>query len=65
MTIEIKDDIPHDIAIGCLLKVIEGGRISNDGRLYCYLTIFETSIGKVAVHTRDYRKSDCFVIYKF
>ncbi|SFG56122.1 hypothetical protein SAMN05216383_12047 [Prevotella sp. KH2C16] len=64
MTIDIRNDIPHEIAITCLLEVIKMGRISNNNTLYCYDTRFHTSCGTVVVATREYRKSDCFVIYK-
>lgn len=64
MTIDIKDDIPYDIALTYLLKVIKAGRISNNGHSYCYSTIFKTSIGDIVVNTREYRKSDCFLIFK-
>lgn len=59
--IDIRDDIPQEIALEHVLKVIKQGRISKDGKLYCYLTVFENGIN---VATNDYRKSDCFVVYK-
>lgn len=64
MTIDIRDNIPHDVAISCLLEVIKRGRISRNETTYCYHTVFCTSVGNVCVSTKKYIKSDCFVIYK-
>jgi hypothetical protein len=60
--IDIKDDIDPVIALDKVTQVIQQGRVSKNNTLYCYLTVFEPE--KIAVVTRDYRKSDCFVVYK-
>ena len=60
MTIEIKDNIDDLTAINLVKKVIEQGKISNNGNSYCYLTLF----GDIFVETRQYRKSPCFRVYK-
>ena len=60
MTIEIKDNIDDLTAINLVKRVIEQGKISNNGNSYCYLTLF----GDIFVETRQYRKSPCFRVYK-
>lgn len=44
-------------------KVIAQGRISNNGKQYCYLTAFEKVGGKIMVATDLNKNSDRFVIY--
>lgn len=61
MTIKNEDSIDDLTAISLVKKVIEEGKISNDGKSYCYLTLF----GNIAVETRQYRKTPCFRVYKF
>lgn len=62
--LDIRNDIPPTIALECVKQVIKGGRISNGGKSYCYVTTFDTNVGEVRVATREHRKSDCFVVYK-
>lgn len=65
--IDIRDDISPSIALMCVEQVVAGGKISegeNGKKYYCWLTTFNTSDGEVAVATRQYRKNDCFVVYK-
>lgn len=59
--IEIRDDIDPEVALTRVTKVVSGGRVSKNNTLYCYGTTWEDGI---CVHVRDYRKSDCFVVYK-
>ena len=59
--ITIEDGIDDVTAIESVLKVVRKGRISKNGKLYCYLTLFSNGL---AVNTRDYRKHDCFSVYK-
>ena len=60
MTIQIEDNIDDLTAISLVKRVIERGKISNNGNSYCYLSIF----GDICVETRQYRKSPCFRVYK-
>ena len=62
--IDVRDDISPAIAIECVKHVVSDGRVSNNGKSYCYGTIFSTNEGKVMVATRPYRKSDCFLVYR-
>lgn len=62
--IDIRDSIEPEDALYYVMQVVERGRISKEGKQYCYLTEFYTKYGKIHVVTRDYRKSDCFVVYR-
>ena len=65
--IEIRDDIPDAIAVECVMHVVRHGKVSqgeHSKMYYCWATVLETPVGKVVVSTRQYRKNDCFVVYK-
>ncbi len=62
--IDIRNDISPTLALMCVKLVIKEGKISNDGKSYCYATFFNTDKGEICVKTREYRKSDCFLVYK-
>ena len=67
MKIDIRDDIPPAVAVECVMHVVRAGKISvgEHGRMYyCWATILSTPVGEVIVATRQYRKDDCFVVYK-
>lgn len=59
--IDIRDGISEQVAMERVLHVIEQGRISKQGKLFCYVTTWTDGI---KVYTRDYRKNDCFVVLK-
>jgi hypothetical protein len=59
--IDIRDDIPHETAMERVMYVIQQGRVSKKGKLFCYVTTWKDGI---KVYTRDYRKNDCFVVLK-
>ena len=61
MTIKIEDGIDDLTAVSLVKKVIEEGKISVDGKSYCYLNLF----GNIFVEVRRNRKSPCFRVYKF
>lgn len=67
MKIDIRDNIPPVIALELVKQVVSEGKIS-DGehgkKYYCWATLFHTNIGDIMVATRQYRKSDCFIVYK-
>ena len=68
MTIDIRDNIPDAIAVECVMHVVRAGKISVGERgkhYYCWATVLQTPVGEVVVSTRQYRKSDCFVVYKY
>lgn len=65
--IDIRDDIPGTIALECVRHVIAHGRVSNGEhgkKYYSWATSFDTSAGEMWVSTRQYRKSDCFVVHR-
>ena len=62
--IDIRHNISPTVALECVKQVISQGKISADGKSYCYATTFNTDEGEVWVAIRPYRKSDCFLIYK-
>lgn len=62
--IEIENNVPQDVAIQCVSRVIADGRISNDGKNYCYATDFITKIGDVCVYVRPKSKHDSFIVKK-
>ena len=64
MHIDIKDNIPPSTALQLVKNVVDYGRISGNGKYYCFATIFDTHIGDVWVYTKPYRKSDCFIVKK-
>lgn len=64
MTIRIEDDIPDLTAIRCVEQVIEAGKISDNGKSYCFVTTFSTPSGEVTVVTASNRKSPCFRVYR-
>jgi hypothetical protein len=68
MKIDIRDGIPDAIAVECVLNVVKNGKISkgeHGKKYYCWITVLETPVGMVVVSTRQYRKGDCFVVYKY
>lgn len=67
MKIEIRDNIPDEVAIELVRIVILQGRISkhNDRLYYCWATtIIDHDGNEYVVYTRENRKTDCFVVTK-
>lgn len=63
--LDIRDNIPPNIAVECVKQVVKEGRISSQGKMYAYATIFNYHyLGEIVVASRPYRKSDCFIVYK-
>lgn len=65
--IDIRDNVSPTIALEAVRQVVSQGKISegeNGKNYYCWATSFETNEGDIVVSTRQYRKSDCFVVYK-
>lgn len=66
--IDVRDDIPYTIALAAVSRVVQEGRVSvgEHGKdYYCWATEFSSPVGEIMVVTRQYRKSDCFVVYKY
>lgn len=66
MKIEIRKNIPDEIAIELVRIVIRQGRISKgkDRMYYCWATKIIYQDEEYTVHVRDNRKTDCFVVTK-
>lgn len=64
MTIKIEDNIDDLTAISLVKQIIEQGKVSGNGKGYCYLTMFTVGDDTIVVETRQYRKSPCFRVYK-
>ena len=63
--VEIRNNIDHEVALRCVASVVSHGKSSygDEKPHYCWATTFDTSCGCVTVATRNYRKSNCFVVY--
>lgn len=67
MKIDIRDNISEEIALELVLAVVKDGRVSEGehGKMYyCWCTIFNVNGIEYVVSVRQYRKTDCFVVYK-
>ena len=66
--IDNRTDLDWETVFDVVMSVIKNGRISNDGKQYCYLSTFniDSSSGgsQYAVATDVNKKSDRFVVYK-
>ena len=59
--IDIRDNINPEDAIRRVAHVVGNGKISKNNTMYCFLTTWTDGI---AVSTREYRKNDCFIVWK-
>lgn len=67
MKIDIRDDIEPTLALELVKRVVRHGKVSRGekGKMYyCWVTEFEVDNEVLVVYTRQYRKDDCFVVYK-
>ena len=66
MKIEIRKNIPDEIAIALVGIVIRQGRISKgkDRMYYCWANKITYQDEEYTVYVRDNRKTDCFVVTK-
>lgn len=55
------DGVDFWTAAQCVDRVIKQGRISDEGRSYCYVTVFEKSIHVAAVANKN---SDTFTVWR-
>ena len=49
-------------ALDLVSEVIKGGRISGNGKSYCYATVFQTPPKKVSVCAHRNKASDTFIV---
>ena len=59
-----KSDLTDLEAIDWVASVIKMGRISNEEKQYCYLTVFRANDAEYHVVTDLRKKSDSFIVYK-
>jgi hypothetical protein len=63
--IENKSNLPDSDAVELAMRVMKGGRVSNFGKQYCYLTVVHNwngSGGEYQIGSFLNKKSDRFVI---
>ena len=46
-------------------KVIEEGRVSDNGKSYCYLSIYNLKPNKIAVSARVNKNSDTLILWDY
>lgn len=63
LIIENRAGIPWLDVLTYVASVINMGRISNDGKQYCYVSTFKTPAGTVVVASDLNEKSDRLVVY--
>lgn len=59
--INISGDMPEERALNYVASVISSGRISDNGKSYCYCTEF---LGNVLVIAKATKTSDIFNVYQ-
>lgn len=64
LIIDNKSDLPMESVLRMCAEVVEEGRISNDGKQYCYATVFRIGGVNYGVVSELNKKSDRFIIYK-
>ena len=67
INIDVRDDIPAEVALEAVKAVMKKGKISrgeNGKMYYCWASLFDTIVGSVVVWTRQYRKNECFTVMK-
>lgn len=57
--IDVRNGVDLETAMSRVKHVISEGRVSKNNTLFCFLT---TWVDGITVHTREYRKNDCFVV---
>lgn len=65
MIIHNTTDLNDDVALLLVYEVVKRGRVSNKGKQYCYISIFEYDGTKYVVCTDLNKKSDRFSIYVY
>lgn len=62
--IKNESELPMTKVLNLVDEVMKMGRISNNNKQYCYLTVFEIEGLKYQIVTDLRKKSDVFTIYK-
>lgn len=61
--IKAEEDIPDNIIFQLVWSVVVQGKISNEGKSYCYGTLFEVEGQQYMVEASD-KKLQMFYVYK-
>lgn len=59
--ITIEDDIEPTLAMAVAKRMMSLGKVSQDtkgNKYYCWATVFDTEVGRVAAYTRKTRNKD-------
>ena len=62
--IKCDNDISDELALRLVLSVIHEGKISNEGKSYCFVTVFNVSGTEYKVVANDKTKSTMFYVTK-
>ncbi len=62
--IKNESELPMTKVLNLVDEVMKMGRVSNNNKQYCYLTVFEIEGLKYQIVTDLRKKSDVFTIYK-
>lgn len=62
--IKSEEDIPDEMMLSLVSSVVAQGKISNEGKSYCYATLFEVDGQRYMVESNDKGKSQMFYVYK-
>lgn len=60
--IKYDDEISGELALRLILSAIHAGKISNEGKSYCYATVFKVDETEYKVVANDKTKSIMFYI---
>ena len=62
--IKCDNDISDELTLRLVLSVIHEGRVSNEGKSYCFVTVFDVSGSNYKVVANDKTKSTMFYVTK-
>jgi hypothetical protein len=57
-----QSDLSMEVFLRLVEKVVSMGRISNNGKQYCYVTSFDVQGKEYFIYTKLNKKSDTFVL---
>ena len=63
--IDNRSDLELARAINMVKRVLFGGRCSDGGKAYCYMTIFTSDSGEYSVAARRNTTSDTFIVSNY
>ena len=64
VNIQVRDGIDPAIAVQRVATVMAGGRVSDEGRDYCWVSTFSDGIVVCVLRVYGRVNSDSFVVYK-